>query len=138
MSNKSNKAERLQNDQYIVFVDGMDGDVYLGLNSVNEAVAHAFLNQARSVTVKCFPTAKKETKKTNRRRNFCIFKKSNWEGKLLERNYEKILQDWGEIGYIIFADRIDGVKMCCTADLNLKRIHVHVAKGIITKVTGRG
>ena len=35
-------------------------------------------------------------------------------------------------------DSIDGVNMLCTADVNLKRIHVEVKKGIITKVNGIG
>ena len=36
------------------------------------------------------------------------------------------------------ADSMDGVHMLCTADVNLKRIHVEVKKGIITKVNGIG
>jgi len=75
-------------------------------------------------------------KKTKKRNN--IFKKSNWEGKLLKRNFEETRVGWKEIGYIIFADKIDGIKMLCSADLNSKRIHVHVEKGIITKVKSRG
>jgi len=63
MSNKSNKAERLQNSQYIVFVDHMDGDVHLGLDTMNGAVAQAFKNDAKHVVVECFPQETKSRKK---------------------------------------------------------------------------
>ena len=40
--------------------------------------------------------------------------------------------------YFCFADKIDGIPMLCTADLNLNRIRVVVEKGIITEVRGIG
>ena len=40
--------------------------------------------------------------------------------------------------YFAFADKIDGVPMLCTADVNLNRIGVEVENGIITKVRGIG
>ncbi len=38
--------------KYIVFVDGMDGDVYINGDRMLDAIAHAFKNGAISVIVK--------------------------------------------------------------------------------------
>ena len=40
--------------------------------------------------------------------------------------------------FFVHADRIDGVSMLCTADVNLNRIRVVIEKGIIMKVNGVG
>jgi len=40
--------------------------------------------------------------------------------------------------FFIHADKINGILMLCTADVNLNRIRVIVEKDIITKVNGIG
>ncbi len=40
--------------------------------------------------------------------------------------------------FMIHANKIDGIPMVCTADLNLNRIKVEVENGVIVKVIGLG
>jgi hypothetical protein len=48
----------------------------------------------------------------------------------------KILKS--ETDYFLFPSKIDGVSMVCTADVNLRRIQVHVNNKKITKIIGLG
>ncbi len=43
--------------QFMVFVDGMDGDVYQNWNAMTHGVTHAFKHGAKEVTIKKWPTA---------------------------------------------------------------------------------
>jgi len=43
-----------------------------------------------------------------------------------------------ETDYFLFPSKIDGVLMMCTADVNLRRIKVHVNNKKITEVIGLG
>ena len=43
--------------QFVVFVDGMDGDVYPDWNKMTHGVTHAFKHGAKEVTIKKWPTA---------------------------------------------------------------------------------
>ena len=63
---------------------------------------------------------------------------SSWERKLIGKDFESKRNFSKKVGYIIFASMIDGVPMVCTADLNLKRIKVHVKNGLIVKVAEIG
>jgi hypothetical protein len=53
--------------EYVVFVDGMDGDIYYGLDEMNHAVSKAFTNHAREVIIK-FYSPKLETPSSVRKK----------------------------------------------------------------------
>jgi len=63
---------------------------------------------------------------------------SGWERKLIGKDFKAKRNFWKNVGYIIFPSMIDGIPMVCTADLNPKRVMVHIENGLITKVTGIG
>ena len=46
------KIRQWTDEKYFVFVDGMDGDGYIGVVAVGEAVTHALLNGAKKVEIK--------------------------------------------------------------------------------------
>jgi len=43
--------------QFVVYVDGMDGDVYDDWNTMTQGVTHAFKHNAKEVVIKALPPA---------------------------------------------------------------------------------
>lgn len=46
------KCEAGKNKSFIVFVDGMDGDVYRGVSATGQAVEHALVHGAKDIKIR--------------------------------------------------------------------------------------
>ena len=58
------KRQELPDSQFIVFVDGMDGDVYPDYAAMTLGVDHAFKNGANGVSIKKWPLQEESSKET--------------------------------------------------------------------------
>ena len=47
-------AKDKPDQKYVIFINGMDGDVHYGSDAIAKAIIHAFKNGAKEITVKEF------------------------------------------------------------------------------------